>query len=105
RTSAAAAPAFAFAGIAKPERFFGDLEKAGWPLAGRRTFRDHHQYSAGDLDEINRAARASGATVILTTSKDAVRIPSLPSLNIVEVRLELSIEPAFPFWLRQRLAD
>ena len=105
RTSAAPGPAFAFAGIAKPERFFGDLEKAGWPLAGRRTFRDHHQYSASDLDEIIRVARASGATVILTTSKDAVRIPNLSSLNILEVRLELSIEPAFHVWLRERLAE
>ena len=33
-----AAPAFAFAGIAKPDRFFVDLEASGWKLSGRRSF-------------------------------------------------------------------
>ncbi len=28
-----------------PQRFFGDLEKAGWKLTGRRSFGDHHHYS------------------------------------------------------------
>ena len=45
-------PAFAFAGIARPERFFGDLEKAGWKLTGRRSFGDHHHYSVPEIEEI-----------------------------------------------------
>src|SRR5688572_12693059 len=35
----------AFAGIAKPERFFSTLEGMGIPLADRIRFRDHHTYS------------------------------------------------------------
>jgi tetraacyldisaccharide 4'-kinase len=34
----------AFAGIAKPERFFDALEGAGLELAARVRFRDHHRY-------------------------------------------------------------
>jgi tetraacyldisaccharide 4'-kinase len=93
--------AFAFAGIAKPERFFGDLEKAGWTLAGRRSFRDHHHYSTQEIEEIARAAKSSGAEVILTTEKDIVRIGTAP--GILAVPLEVTIEPAFTPWLAERL--
>jgi len=67
-------PAFAFAGIARPERFYEDLEHAGWRLTGHRSFRDHHQFSQGEIEEVVRAATASGAQVILTTEKDFVRL-------------------------------
>ncbi|HEV3214554.1 MAG TPA: tetraacyldisaccharide 4'-kinase [Vicinamibacterales bacterium] len=104
RTPAADQPAYAFAGIAKPGRFFADLELAGWRLTGRRAFPDHHPYSSKDLDEIDRAARESGSAMILTTSKDAVRIPQ-HSLTVVEIPLEISIDPAFGTWLEQRLNE
>ena len=94
-------PAFAFAGIAKPERFFGDLEKAGWKLTGRRSFGDHHHYSDSEIEEVARAAKSSGAEVILTTEKDMVRLG--PDPQIAAVPLEVAIEPAFAPWLAERL--
>ena len=94
-------PAFAFAGIARPERFFDDLEKAGWRLTGRRAFADHHRYSDREIDDIAAAAAASGAQVILTTEKDLVRLR--PGANIVAVPLEVSIAPSFGPWLAERL--
>ncbi len=94
-------PAFAFAGIALPQRFFGDLEKAGWKLTGRRSFGDHHHYSEREIEEVARAAKSSGAEVILTTEKDIVRIGVQP--HILAVPLEVSIEPAFAPWLAERL--
>ena len=105
-------PAFAFAGIAKPERFFSDLEQAGWTLTGRQAFRDHHHYSVSDLEAIERAATSSGAAVTLTTEKDVVRVgtekgsenPSRPLfLQIVAVPLEVHIDAAFRPWLVERL--
>jgi tetraacyldisaccharide 4'-kinase len=100
-------PAFAFAGIAVPQRFFGDLEKAGWKLTGRRSFGDHHHYSEREIEEVARAAKSSGAEVILTTEKDIVRLGSDPraevSLQILAVPLEVAIEPAFAPWLAGRL--
>lgn len=96
--------AFAFAGIAQPDRFFGDLERAGWSLTGRRSFADHHPYSPGEIADVERRARESGAEVILTTEKDAVRVPSQSEmLPIVSVPLRIAIEPAFGAWLRERL--
>ncbi len=97
-------PAFAFAGIARPERFYNDLEKRGWQLTGRRSFRDHHHYSRRDIEGVCRAARDSGAQVILTTEKDAVRLPRHGyEPPVIPVPLEIVIEPNFHTWLAERL--
>ncbi len=116
--SAVPSPAFAFAGIARPQRFYDDLERCGWRLTGRRSFPDHHYYSESDIRDVNAAAKASGAQVILTTEKDIVRLESkvqsrkskvespqstVDSLEIVAVPLEVRIEPAFGAWLAERL--
>jgi len=93
--------AFAFAGIARPERFFGDLERAGWKLTGRRSFGDHHHYSEQEIEEVARAAKSSGAEVILTTEKDIARIGPRP--HIAAVPLEVAIDPAFAPWLADGL--
>lgn len=102
-------PAYAFAGIARPERFFGDLENAGWKLTGRRPFRDHHHYSGSDVDQIVNAATSSGAAVILTTEKDIVRLGSDPRAGtggrpqIVAIPLEVTLDAGFAPWLADRL--
>ena len=48
-----------------------------------------------------RAAKSSGAEVILTTEKDMVRLG--PDPQIAAVPLEVAIEPAFAPWLAGRL--
>ena len=102
------ARAFAFAGIAKPERFYDDLERAGWQLTGRRSFPDHHPYSAREIDDLGRAARESGSELLVTTSKDLVRLAprgaaAAQGVPILEVPLQISIDPAFQPWLQERL--
>jgi tetraacyldisaccharide 4'-kinase len=97
-------PAYAFAGIARPERFYADLENAGWRLTGRRSFGDHHHYSSREIDEVIRAARDSGAQVVLTTEKDFVRIEPAKA-GIVAIPLEVTISSAFAHWLADRLRD
>jgi tetraacyldisaccharide 4'-kinase len=97
---------FAVAGIARPERFFGDLQAAGWTLVGTMIFRDHHRYRATDTERIAAAARASGAAAVLTTEKDAVRLENvLPQdVSVAVVPLTASIEPPrFTEWLCDRL--
>lgn len=90
-------PAFAFCGIAKPEQFFAGLRNAGVELAETESFRDHHTYSMIDLADMARAAHAYGATALITTEKDAVRLgdlaASLPhALPLVTARLTIAIE-------------
>jgi tetraacyldisaccharide 4'-kinase len=110
---ASPAPAYAFAGIAKPDQFFAELEQSGWTLAGRRAFRDHHWYSARELKVLQRSAAKAGAALLVTTVKDAVRLAAFSGsvagvggaagVPIVEVPLHVSIEPAFTPWLQAKL--
>ncbi len=65
----------AFAGIGRPEKFFGMLARAGVVIASRRSFPDHHPYSASDLSRVTDEAAQLHA-VAVTTPKDAVRLPS-----------------------------
>ena len=67
----------AFCGIARPEQFFAGLERAGLHLAARIAFRDHHYYTARDLDRLQATALATGATAFITTQKDEIRVRSI----------------------------
>ena len=66
-------PVLAFAGIARPEKFFATLEGIGAIVAGRRRFPDHHVYDARDIAELAAVARRRGLTLV-TTEKDYVRL-------------------------------
>jgi tetraacyldisaccharide 4'-kinase len=92
-------PVAAFCGIARPEQFFAGLEASGLHLAARLSFPDHHRYSARDLDRLVAAARDAGATALLTTEKDRVRLGDLSaalptSLPLKMVRMRIEIEDA-----------
>jgi tetraacyldisaccharide 4'-kinase len=64
---------FIFSGIARPESFQNSIRALGHNVSGHITFGDHHSYRPSDLDKIKRAASASDA--IVTTEKDAVKLP------------------------------
>ena len=92
---------FAFAGIAIPDKFFSGLERAGVEISGREAFPDHHPFRAADLRRIEAQAKALNA-VLVTTPKDAVRLP--PSIRartvVVGVRLVWEDEAALASLLR-----
>ena len=94
---------FAVAGIARPERFFADLTSAGWNVVGTKAFRDHHRFSTSEIAHIASAAKKARAAIILTTDKDAVRLPPGTSMDLplASVPLVSTIEPADEFraWL------
>jgi tetraacyldisaccharide 4'-kinase len=85
----------AFAGIARPDSFFLELERAGWQVACRTGFRDHYRYSQPDLQRLESDAEAAGAALLLTTEKDAVRLEHLRpgSRPLAWVPMEVAIEP------------
>ena len=97
----------AVAGIARPDRFFADLEAANAKPHATLVFRDHHPYTDADIARISRTARAAGATIVLTTGKDAVRLSArrLGDLQVAAVPLTATIEPSFAGWLLARLAE
>jgi tetraacyldisaccharide 4'-kinase len=67
-------PAFAFAGIGRPEKFFATAREAGIDVRETLAFADHHAYSDSELAQIFRRAAGLGA-MPLTTAKDAARLP------------------------------
>ncbi len=83
----------AFAGLGSPSGFADTLTSAGVRVAGLVEYPDHYWFSEGDLRELGRQARATGAEGLITTDKDRVRLRSLtlPSLPIwvLSVRLRL----------------
>ncbi|HZL50377.1 MAG TPA: tetraacyldisaccharide 4'-kinase [Terracidiphilus sp.] len=103
-----AGPVVAFCGIARSEQFFAGLEAAGLHVASRIAFADHHHYKAHDLDCIQDAARSIGATAVVTTEKDRVRLGRLGaslSLKTARLRIEIENESAAVSWLEDRLAN
>jgi tetraacyldisaccharide 4'-kinase len=92
-------PVLAIAGIASPGRFFDDLGRAGWRLAGTMKFGDHHRYAAKDVVRVAGEARRLGAARIVTTEKDYVRLlPFRPfQLPIDYAAITLEPEPVEEF--------
>lgn len=64
----------AFAGIARPQKFFATLEGLGARLVARYAFGDHHRYDADELMQMAELADAADA-VLVTTAKDYARLP------------------------------
>lgn len=63
----------AFAGLARPEKFFDTLTNMGAKLADAVPFPDHHPFSEDDLKHLEALAKDHGARLI-TTEKDAARL-------------------------------
>lgn len=83
----------AFSGIATPERFEAFLREHGAYIVYNRRFMDHHWFDREDIEEVLAGACAAGAEMVLTTEKDAVRLPGdlKTQLPLLHLRLEVEI--------------
>ncbi len=98
----------AFCGIARPAQFFAGLDAAGMRVAARLAFPDHRRYTARDIDRIRAAIRATGASALITTEKDRVRLGRLElplPLHTARLRVEIEDQPAALGWLQDRLTE
>jgi tetraacyldisaccharide 4'-kinase len=89
-------------GIAAPESFEGALKKLGAHVDLAKRYIDHHYYTEAELTTfINRCIRRDLA-MIVTTEKDAVRMPRLPETNmkvpICFLRVEIEILSGHESW-------
>ncbi len=88
---------FLLAGIARPERFEADVGEFG-TVTGCAFFPDHHPFRPDELQAVHDSARAAGADALVTTAKDAVRLPAadldLPVL-VFRIAAEIEDEPRF----------
>jgi tetraacyldisaccharide 4'-kinase len=65
---------FAVTGTGDPDSFGRTLASLGAEVAGVRVYADHHPYTPADRHQIELLARAAGATALMTTGKDAVKL-------------------------------
>jgi len=62
-------------GVARPGSVRQTVESLGAKVVLRRDYPDHHTFTLAEVDEALQAAAAAGAAWLLTTEKDAVRLP------------------------------
>ena len=89
-------------GIAAPESFEGGLKKLGAHVDLAKRYIDHHRYSEAELQSfINRCVRRD-LQMIVTTEKDAVRMPRLAEAEvrvpIYFLRVEIEILSGHESW-------
>jgi tetraacyldisaccharide 4'-kinase len=87
-------------GIAAPESFEDGLRKLGARIEIAKRYTDHHRYTETELKSfINRCVRRDLA-MIVTTEKDAVRLPRLttPEVPIYFLRVEIEILSGHESW-------
>ncbi|HEY8901355.1 MAG TPA: tetraacyldisaccharide 4'-kinase [Chthoniobacterales bacterium] len=89
-------------GIAVPESFEGGLRRLGAKIELSKFYTDHHRYSDKEIENfIARCARRN-VDAILTTEKDAVRIPRLldAEVPLYYLRVEIEILRGHESWQR-----
>jgi tetraacyldisaccharide 4'-kinase len=94
----------AVCGVAEPAQFRATLAELGLIPDERLEFRDHQRYGQRQLTAIRDAAERAGASFIVTTEKDAVKLAGNSPLPLVTVRLSVEVaEPGFFTFLASRL--
>ena len=83
----------AFAGIARPEKFFASLEAIGARVAVTRIFPDHHRFSLAEIKKIVAEAERRDL-IAVTTEKDRVRIPYKDAEGILTLPVSLGFDDA-----------
>ena len=82
----------ALSAIARPESFERFLEEFGAVLVLRDHYADHHRYTQQEIIDFINEAKAAGAEFIVTTEKDAVRIPRILRCDVPLYYLRIEID-------------
>jgi tetraacyldisaccharide 4'-kinase len=102
--------AAAFCGIARPAQFFAGLERAGVQIVAWYAFRDHHRFEERDLELLRKLVEDAGATGLITTAKDRVRLGILGAeleravpLHVAGLCVVFDDEAGMAAWFRNKL--
>ncbi len=92
----------ALSGIAVPESFEQALVGLGAEIELTQSYADHHRYSLKEIERFVRRCARRNVDAVLTTEKDAVRIPRImnPEVPILYMRVEIEILAGQETWTR-----
>lgn len=83
----------AFCGIARPQRFLHELNNINIQPVATKLYRDHHAYTAADINELIAIRNQHAATGFVTTEKDQINlgahIEKLDNVAVARVHMEL----------------
>ena len=82
----------AISAIAQPTSFEGFLEKQGAVIVERIHYADHHSYTQQEIIDFIIQAKKAGAEYIITTEKDAVRVPKIDRQDLKMLFLRIQID-------------
>src|ERR1700733_4941439 len=81
----------AFAGIARPEKFYATLRRVGAQIVATHDFADHHPYTQREVEVLIEQSRGRGA-LLATTEKDLVRLSARQARSVVALPVTLRFE-------------
>jgi tetraacyldisaccharide 4'-kinase len=85
-------PVALFCGIGQPRRFQQTVKDLGAEVVSEWLLADHQVPRKDRLEEFVQKAKASGASYVLTTEKDAVKLPAHLRLALPLYYLEMQAE-------------
>jgi tetraacyldisaccharide 4'-kinase len=85
--------AIIFSGLGNPASFRKTVETMRVTIVRELTFSDHYAYTQTDIGRINQIALDQQADFILTTEKDAVRLPEGTTTTVLCLKVGLRLEP------------
>ena len=81
----------AFAGIARPEKFYATLRRVGAQIVMTRDFADHHAYTPDEIEALIEEAGRRNA-LLATTEKDLVRLAPRQARSVMTLPVTLRFE-------------
>ena len=82
-------------GLGNPKFFRKTVEHMGYKICGITEFKDHYNYKEDDILRLQTLAKESGASSVLTTEKDWLKIKKLSPqvvFGIVDIKMKVMDE-------------
>jgi tetraacyldisaccharide 4'-kinase len=95
-------PYLAFAGIARPAKFYETLRNTGAAVKETQDFPNHYPYTTSDVLGLIHRARSKGLRLV-TTPKDHVRLPATSLVDVAALDLVWQDEAAFTAFLAKHI--